>query len=40
MSDYIKLVKLSVGSQNVSDLVAWQKNPMAYEDAQLFWIKI
>ena len=29
MSEYINLVKLSVGSQNVSDLVAWQNNPRA-----------
>ena len=29
MSEYVNLVKLSVGSQTVSDLVAWQKNPRA-----------
>ena len=29
MSEYINLVKLSVGSQTVSDLVAWQNNPRA-----------
>ena len=29
MSEYVNLVKLSVGSQTVSDLVAWQNNPRA-----------
>ena len=29
MSKYVNLVKLSVGSQTVSDLVAWQNNPRA-----------
>ena len=29
MNEYVNLVKLSVGSQTVSDLVAWQKNPRA-----------
>ena len=29
MSKFINLVKLSVGSQTVSDLVAWQNNPRA-----------
>ena len=29
MSKFVNLVKLSVGSQTVSDLVAWQNNPRA-----------
>ena len=29
MSEYVNLVKLSVGSQTVSDLIAWQNNPRA-----------